>query len=47
MHVCFAGTEVATFDGVVKQTVHTVAVALVILCGVNAALCCNGVRTAR
>ena len=47
MHVCFARTEVTTLDGVVKQTVHAVAVALVILRGVNATLCGNGVRTTR
>ena len=44
MHVCFARTEVATLDGVLKQTIDAVAVTLVILGGVDSTLCCNGVR---
>ena len=45
MHVCFACTEVATFDGVVEQAMNTVAITFVVLCSVDSALCCDGVRT--
>ena len=43
MHVCLARAEVAALDGVLEQAVDAVAVALIVLCGVNAALGRNGV----
>ena len=43
----FARAKVAPFDRVVKQTIHAVAVVLIILGGVNAALRGDGVRAAR
>ncbi len=45
--VGLAGTEIAALDGVVKQAVDAVAVVLVIFCGVDSALRCDGVSTAR
>ena len=45
MHIGLASTEVATFDGVVEQAVDAVAVALVVLGGVDATLCRDRVRT--
>ncbi|CAB4557187.1 unannotated protein [freshwater metagenome] len=41
MHVGLARTEVAALDGVVEQPLHTVAVVLVVLGGVDAALRSN------
>ena len=43
MHVCFTCAEVATFDGVVEQTVDAVAVTLVVLRTIDAALRGDGV----
>ena len=40
VHVCFASAEVTALDRVVEQTVNAVAVALVVLGGVNATLRC-------
>ena len=47
IHVRLTGTIVAALDGVVVQTINTIAVVLVVLCSVDTALCGNGVRTAR
>ena len=43
MHVGLARAEVASLDGVLEQAIDAVAVALVVLCGVDAALSSNGV----
>ena len=43
MNVGLTCAEVATLDGVVEQTIDTVAIALVVLCTVDATLGCNGV----
>ena len=47
MHVCLARAEVAALDGVLEQAIDAVAVALIVLCGVDAALGSNGVRASR
>ncbi len=44
MHVGFARAEVAALDGVLEQAIDAVAVALIVFCGVDAALSSNGVR---
>ncbi len=47
MNVGFAAAVIATFDGIVEETVNRVTVVLVILCGVDPALCSDGVCAAR
>ena len=47
VNVGFAGTVVATLYCIVEQTVHRVAVVLVILSGIDTTLCSDGVCTAR
>ena len=41
MHVGLARAEVAALDGVLEQAVNAVAVALIVLCGIDAALSSN------
>jgi hypothetical protein len=45
--VGFAGAEIASFDGVVEETVDGVAIVLIIFGGVNSALGCDGMGAAR
>src|ERR1035441_10406612 len=45
--VGFAGTEVAALDGIVEEAEDALAVVGVVLCRVDAALGCDGVRAAR
>src|SRR5208337_1243863 len=45
--VGFAGAEVAALDGVVEEPINAVAIIVVILGGVDAALCGDGVSAAR
>src|SRR5208337_2921268 len=45
--VGFAGAEVAALDGVVEEPVNAVAVIVIVLGGVDAALCGDGVSAAR
>ena len=47
MHIAFASAEVAALDGVVEQAVHAVAIAAVVLGGVDAALGRNRVGATR
>ena len=47
VNIGFAGTVVATLYCIVEQTVHRVAVVLVILSGIDTTLCSDGVCTAR
>src|SRR6185369_17178894 len=46
-YVSLAGTEVAPFDGVVEQTIDRIAVIRIVLGGIDAALCGDGVSAAR
>src|SRR5688500_16070924 len=45
--VSFARAEVASLDGVVEKAIHAVAVVLVVLGGIDSALCGNAVRAPR
>ena len=47
VHIGLTGTVVTSFNGVTEQTLHTVAVILVILGCIDTTLCSDGVRTAR
>ena len=47
MDVRLAGAEVSSLDGVVKETPDAVTVVLIVFCGVDSALRCDRMRTAR
>ena len=47
VHVRLPSAVVASLDGVVEEAVHRVAVLLVVLCGVDASLCRDRMRTSR
>src|SRR5438045_514771 len=46
INIRFAGTKIATFDGVVEQTENTIAIVLVILRGIDSALSGNAMGAA-
>jgi hypothetical protein len=47
IHVRLTRTKVASFDGVVEQSVNAVAVVLIIFCRVDSSLGCNRMRASR
>ena len=47
MHIRLTRTEIAAFDCVVEKPIHTVAIVLVVLCGIDAALSRDAMRTPR